>query len=164
VRTGVGWTRCCQNPKPLRRRLPNSALIHGCRYLSNQVLPVVARLLIPIPETNSSLIAECLGLDGTKFAHFSVDEYVCSALYSYRHVMFSACRVPIPVHFAVKEQLRRKLRRSCWQARMTRNAMSTRRSCCKSVCGACVLFACFLSCLCTSVARQRDLSPLSSAL
>jgi len=45
------------------------------------VLPVVARLLIPIPETNSSLIAECLGLDGTKFAHFSVDEYVCSALY-----------------------------------------------------------------------------------
>lgn len=36
-------------------------------YLSNQIHPVVSRLLKPIEETDSSRIAECLGLDPSKY-------------------------------------------------------------------------------------------------
>lgn len=36
-------------------------------YLANQIYPVVSRLLKPIEATNSARIAECLGLDPTKY-------------------------------------------------------------------------------------------------
>ena len=40
-------------------------------YLANNVLPVVARMCDVIPETSASRIADCLGLDATKFHRFS---------------------------------------------------------------------------------------------
>ena len=38
-------------------------------YLSQQIHPPISRLLNPIEGTDSGRIAECLGLDASKFRH-----------------------------------------------------------------------------------------------
>lgn len=48
-----------------------SLVVDGTWYLSNQVLPPIARLLDPIEETDAGRIADCLGLDARKFHNFS---------------------------------------------------------------------------------------------
>ncbi len=45
-------------------------------YLSNQVLPPVARLCDPIEETNPARLAECFGLDPKKYHSVIHEEYV----------------------------------------------------------------------------------------
>jgi DNA polymerase alpha subunit A len=50
----------------------NGALTVDTRwYLSNQVLPPIVRLCDPIQGTDAAQIAECLGLDSSKFSHFT---------------------------------------------------------------------------------------------
>lgn len=41
------------------------------RYLSNQILPPVARLCSVIAETDAARLAHCLGLDPKKFHNFT---------------------------------------------------------------------------------------------
>ena len=43
-------------------------------YLSNQVLPPIARLCDPIQGTDAAQLAECLGLDASKFSHFTAQQ------------------------------------------------------------------------------------------
>jgi len=53
------------------QKAAGALVIDSTWYLSNQVLPPVARLCDPIEETDAARIADCLGLDPKRFHNFS---------------------------------------------------------------------------------------------